>query len=93
MSFMRLSLASLKRPKLLVEAARHGSATYMRSRDLRSLIAGQPQKTNEQILESLGVQERLLDHDRRENATTYSVTKHIAVLSALLAEMRVSQAA
>ncbi len=92
MSFMCPHLTSLKRPKLLVEAARHGAKLYSRKRDLKRLIGGHAYRSHAQILDTLSQREANLDLDRRDKQATYSVTRHVQVLSALMAESTAKEA-
>jgi len=90
MSFICRTLTTLKRPKLLVQAARIGGVGYHRDRDLRRLIPGMPRNTDAEILESLTIQERCLHDARAAGATEYSLIRHVAVLSALIAELELT---
>jgi hypothetical protein len=79
-------LANLRRPRLLMRAARFGMGEYRRERDLRRLLkmAGAPQDALPHLIE---VEERL-EATRLAGDATYSVARHIDVLIALLAEAR-----
>lgn len=78
--------ADLRRPRLLVNAARHGIASYRRERDLRRLLETAP--SPEIALPRLLSEEERLEQTRRAGDATYSVMRHIEVLSALMAEAR-----
>lgn len=80
------TLASLRRPRLLMRAARFGLEDYRRDRDLRRLIkgAGSPEDT----VPSLLTVEEQLEATRRAGDASYSIARHIEVLIALLAEAR-----
>lgn len=83
-------LAALRRPRILLAAARAGLADYRRERDLKRLRrsgAAGP----EAMLGALLAEERELEAHRRAGEATYSPRRHIAVLTALLAEARLSQ--
>lgn len=86
MTCMCPQLTALRRPKLLVSAARHGAQLYSRKRDLRRLIGPAASRSHAQVLDTLSQHEHLLDRDRREKSPTYSARKHVMVLSALMAE-------
>lgn len=92
MSFMCPQLTALKRPKILVEAARHGATLYKRKTHLRKIIGGRYCRNHEQLLDALSQHEFALDQDRRAQIETYSVRRHIEVLSALLAESQAPEA-
>ena len=86
MTEARPTLADLRRPRILVNAARHGLAGYRRDRDLRRLIdAALPP---ERAVPRLICEEERLEETRRAGDAAYSVMRHIEVLSALIAEAR-----
>jgi hypothetical protein len=81
-------LNTLKRPKILISAARLGMADYDRDADLRFIIkTGQTPDHNEAI-ETLIAKESELESSRKDGQSHYSVQEHIRVLTALLAEVR-----
>lgn len=84
MSDFRMMLANLRRPRLLMRAARFGLGDYRRERDLRRLVqtAASPEVTVPRLIE---VEERL-EATRLSGDASYSVARHIDVLIALLAE-------
>lgn len=79
-------LANLRRPRLLIRAARFGLADYWRDRDLRRLI-GQISAPDIAV-ERLMSEEQFLEETRRAGDLTYSVTRHIEILIALICETR-----
>jgi Family of unknown function (DUF6477) len=84
MSDFRMMLASLRRPRLLMHAARFGLGDYRRDRDLRRLVRvpASPEQTLPQLIEV----EREIEDTRIAGDASYSVARHIDVLIALLAE-------
>jgi hypothetical protein len=86
MSELRTTLANLRRPRLLMHAARFGLGDYRRERDLRRLVlpAASPEETLPQLL---SVEERL-EATRLAGDASYSPARHIDVLIALLGEAR-----
>ncbi len=86
MSDIRTILANLRRPRLLMHAARFGLGDYRRDRDLRRLasLTGTPEQTVETLLSV----EEGLEETRLAGDAGYSVARHIEVLIALLAEAR-----
>ena len=80
------SLAALRRPRLLMRAARFGLGDYRRDRDLRRL--GACGISPEETVPSLMAAEARLEETRLAGDVTYSVARHIEVLIALLAEAR-----
>lgn len=86
MSDVRTRLADLRRPRLLMHAARFGLSDYRRDRDLKRLVdlPASPEATLCQLL----TEEDRLEETRQRGDAGYSVTRHIEVLIALLAESR-----
>jgi hypothetical protein len=84
MSEIRTMLANLRRPRLLMHAARFGLGDYRRERDLRRLVnaSASPEVTVPQLL----CVERDLEARRLAGNAGYSPARHIDVLIALLAE-------
>ncbi|WP_112323147.1 DUF6477 family protein [Oceanibium sediminis] len=80
------SLANLRRPRLLVGAARKGLCLYRRERDLPRILGETPGRTG--LGDKLMGLEQKLEQTRARGDVTYSVSRHIAVLTALLAEAR-----
>lgn len=79
-------LAALRRPRLLLHAARFGLGDYRRERDLRRLIGSplSPEAAVDQLLHTEGK----LEENRKRGDAGYSIAHHIEVLIALLAESR-----
>ena len=88
MTDFRTLLADLRRPRLLIRAARFGVADYKRERDLRRLINASTRATPEIAIPQLISAEQDLEEIRRKGDATYSVSRHIEVLIALIAEVR-----
>jgi hypothetical protein len=86
MTDFRALLAELRRPQLLIRAARHGLADYRRDRDLRRLLDSQP--SPDRAVRRLLSEEENLEAIRLSGAANYSVTRHIEVLIALMCEVR-----
>ncbi|MFN4191712.1 MAG: DUF6477 family protein [Tabrizicola sp.] len=84
MTDCRSLLATLRRPRLLMRAARFGLGDYRRERDLRRYVdrTGSPEET----VTSLLTVEARLEATRQAGDAAYSVARHIEVLIALLAE-------
>lgn len=83
------TLARLRRPALLIRAARAGLAEYDRARDLRRLLPRAGQPAPGRALAALVEAEALADADRRAGRAGYSVVRHVGLLVALLAEARI----
>lgn len=78
--------AQLVRPRLLAAAARAGAALYRRDRDLAGALPGGA--TGRGLVAALTAAEAAADADRRAHAPGYSVSRHVRLLAALLAESR-----
>ena len=79
MTDFRDLLKNLRRPRLLVQAARLGMADYRRERDLRR-IAGTPAAPDHA--------QAALEQTRRAGDAGYDIARHVEVLIALMAEVR-----
>ena len=91
MSDFRVMLSNLRRPRLLMHAARFGLGDYRRERDLRRLV--QTATSPEVTLPQLIAVEEELEATRVAGDASYSVARHIDVLIALLAEARLLRGA
>jgi len=80
-------LAALRRPKILIRAARACVADYRRERDLKRLLRGRGAAST-QALSSLLDEEGRLEAIRSAGEATYNLQRHVAVLTAILAEAR-----
>lgn len=80
-------LATLKRPRLLIRAAHHGMTEYNRNRDLKRLLNGAAPSPRE-AMDRLIAAEAELEGARRAGGFGYSVARHVDVMIAILAEMR-----
>jgi hypothetical protein len=81
-------LMNLRRPRLLIRAARHGIADYRRERDLRRMIGMQGTTEAEKALPRLFIVEQQLEDTRKRGDVSYSLGHHIEVLIAIMAEAR-----
>ncbi len=80
-------LDTVRRPRILIRAARAGVAEYRRSRDLKRLLKSAGPSTQSAV-SSLLAEEFRLEAIRVAGEATYSVQRHVAVLTALIAEAR-----
>ena len=83
-------LAALRRPKILVRAARAGVVDYRRDRDLKRLLRLGRGAAPQQALGHLLAEESRLEETRAAGEATYSIQRHVAILTAILAEARLS---
>ena len=88
MTDARSLLATLQRPRLLIRAARHGLVDYRRDRDLRRLIGTATAPSPDVSVRRLISEEERLETIHCTGEATYSLTRHIEVLIALMAEAR-----
>ncbi|THD83054.1 hypothetical protein E7811_13015 [Aliigemmobacter aestuarii] len=88
MTQFRTLLNDLRRPGLLIRAARIGLSDYRRDRDLRRLIGLGGSEGPEATLPRLLAEEARLEAERTGGEAGYSLCRHIDILIALLAEMR-----
>ncbi|SFA77504.1 hypothetical protein SAMN05421688_0783 [Poseidonocella pacifica] len=88
MQDIQTRIAQLRRPKLLIEAARAGAGKYRREHHfLRLVKATLPARHGAAIMKILEEEARL-DSLRREADASYSVQRHVGVLIALMGEFR-----
>ena len=81
-------LAEMRRPRLLIRAARLGLDAYNRTRDLRRLVDSLETPLPEHAVAFLMNAEAEMEERRRAGAAQYSLARHVEVLIALLAESR-----
>ena len=79
-------LNTLKRPKLMLEAARNGTARYDPKRHLPVLLGGSYHKSKTGQLDCLLDTEEIYNRLRKEKRAEYSPARHICYLIAILAE-------
>lgn len=86
-------LHSLRRPKVLIRAARIGLSNYCRDTDLRFIARTNNTPPLGAALNGLIDREGSLEDSRKRGEAHYSVHEHIRVLTALLAEARLPKPA
>lgn len=89
MSDLAAALAALRRPRLLIRAARFGIGDYDRGRALRRLIDADGTPCTETALRRLLAEEDAADGARRAKAAGYNAARHIELLIAIMAEARI----
>lgn len=85
-------LNEIHRPRLLIQAARIGAATYRRDLHLRRLFEGSSIPLNAEALSRLMDMEQQLNQDRTENAASYCAADHVDLLIAMMGEARLLRA-
>lgn len=78
-------IETLRRPRLLIRAARHGLTSYSRERTL-SRVLTTPQTNANDVLSDLMRTEADIEATRKNGDMAYSVSRHLEVLIALMGE-------
>ena len=85
-------LNAMRRPQLLIRAARHGAQEYRRDRHLQRLLGyGALPRSSAAILRLMDI-ERTLDDQRRGNDAGYSLPRHVDVLIAMMGDAQLLRA-
>ena len=87
------ALRQMERPALLVRAARCGVPDYERKRDLRRLTRVAVPKSSRRALTSLLALEERVEHRRVTGDANYSMTRHVDLLIAVMAEAQLMEPA
>lgn len=85
-------LSTLRRPKLLIRAARFGQQDYNRERHLQRILGYGALPRPAAALIKLMELEREVDEQRRADDEGYSLTRHVDLMIAMMAEARLVQA-
>lgn len=85
----KFELSMLKRPKILITAARIASRTYRRSRDLSAVLGYSHPTSDRLIRQKLFDLEHMINQKRRMNGASYDLKILVQVLSAIMAEVTV----
>lgn len=88
MTDLKTALNALRRPRLLIRAARFGLTDYNRDRDLRRLIRSDKTPSPVTALGWLMEEEARIEESRKTEIAGYSPGRHIDVLVAIMAESR-----
>lgn len=81
-------LKTLRRPRLLIRAARFGVVDYNRDRDLKKLMNSASTPSPVRAVDGLMAEEARLEEIRKTGDAGYSVSRHVEILIALMAEAR-----
>ena len=85
-------LDTLRRPRLLIQAARSGCEEYRRDRDLQRLLGpGRVPKSGDALMRLIEIEDTL-DRQRRAGENGYSLVAHVDVLIAMMSEARLARA-
>lgn len=86
-------ISSMRRPAMLIRAARFGVSDYDRTRHLPRLLGRTaPPRSGAAVLRLLELEAEWEDR-RKGKAADYSVSRHLDILIALLGEARVLRSA
>ena len=88
MSALIESLAHVRRPRLLIRAARFGLEDYNRLRDLKRILREDQAPSPSAALPRLIDLEAEQEETRTRGDAAYSVVRHLEILIALMAETR-----
>jgi hypothetical protein len=88
MTDLRTLMTDFRRPAMLLRAARLGLQDFHRERDLKRLLRTDCTAGPETTLPRLLDAENQLEETRRIGDASYSLCRHIEVLIALMAELR-----
>ncbi|NDV97958.1 DUF6477 family protein [Salipiger sp. PrR002] len=84
-------LGAMRRPRLLVRAARIGASEYRRRPHLARLLGGPCPPQHGAALLQLMELEEMLDDGRQRRAADYSAAQHVELLAAIIGEARALQ--
>lgn len=85
-------MAQLRRPGLLIRAARIAADGYRREVHLAALLSASVLPRHGAAVLKLWEREAVLDRQRRDQSSMYLPSQHVEVLSAMIAEARLLQA-
>lgn len=88
MTDFAVTLTDLRRPKILIRAARAGVPDYRRDRDLKRLVRDPKGMAPKNPMLPLLAEEHRLESNRTNGGATYNIQRHVAVLTAIIAEAR-----
>lgn len=88
----RIANAGLRRPRMLIRAAREGQPGWKRDRDLPRLLRTESCPKPGACLKRLRAEEDMLNAARLERRADYDLRRHVMVMIAILAEMRAAVA-
>jgi hypothetical protein len=85
-------LSALRRPRLLIRAARLGAQDYRRDRHLQRLLGYGTLPRPAVALMRLMEIERTMNDQRNDNDAGYSLTRHLDLLIAMMGEAQLLRA-
>lgn len=88
----RPATESLRRPRILIRAAREGQAGWRRGRDLKRLLRIDHCPAPGACLPRLRAEEAAMNEARLQRAAEYDMHRHVLLMIAILEEMRAAVA-
>ena len=85
------TLSRIKRPKLLLAAARNAKNLCNREKLLSELLKNEPAVTGEKALARLMAAEEQLNEQRKAHNANYQPSRHVMIMAALLIEAAIVQ--
>ncbi|MRU14157.1 hypothetical protein FDP25_01820 [Roseovarius sp. A21] len=82
------TIHAVRRPGLLIRAARIGAAQYRRTNHLIRLIGAMPPASSGAALDQLIELEAEIDSQRKNEQAEYSPARHVEILIAMMGEAR-----
>ncbi|WP_039018061.1 DUF6477 family protein [Halocynthiibacter namhaensis] len=82
-------LNTLRRPRLLIRAARFGLTSYSRERDLLRLVNDEKLPGPGRAVTQLMNVEGDMEERRKTGDASYSIARHVELLIALMAEIQI----
>lgn len=79
-------LNRLRRPRILIRAARHGMKNYFRDRDLPRILRAAALPCPATAFDRLLFEEDQIEAKRKTGDASYSIARHVELLIALLSE-------
>jgi hypothetical protein len=83
-------MTALRRPRILVRAAKFGLSDYVRDRDLKRMFAPEAPPRPGLAVIPLIAREAEIEAVRQAGGAAYSAVRHVEVLTALIAESRLA---
>ena len=90
MTDIHSQMTALRRPRLLVRAAKFGLSDYVRDRDLKRMFAPEAPPRPGLAVAPLIAREAEIEAVRQSGGAAYSAVRHVEVLTALIAETRLA---
>ncbi|MEM6375308.1 MAG: DUF6477 family protein [Pseudomonadota bacterium] len=88
MTDLLTQLNTLKRPRLLINAARLGISDYRRDAHLTRHLGNEAPDNAKEALRQLMAIEHDLNQERETQAASYSVARHVEIMIAMMNEAR-----